>query len=75
VKEPAEGREKRKRNEKKNEKVRQEKVISAWNILCRPTRTYAVGFLTLAIRASVVNEHPDRTLSIMGHSLQVKQFF
>ena len=51
---------KEKRRKKKDGKAR--KVVSAWNILCRPTCTYAVGLLTLAIRTSVVDAHPDKTL-------------
>jgi hypothetical protein len=51
--------EEKKREEKRDGKA--SKVVSAWNILCRPTCTFAVGLLTRAIRASVVNAHPDRT--------------
>jgi hypothetical protein len=60
VKETDEGSEEKRGKEKREGKAR--KVVSAWNILCRPTCTYAVGLLTLAIRASVVNAYPVGTL-------------
>jgi len=75
VKETDEGSEKRKREEKKKREGIARKVVSAWNILCRPTCTYVVELLTLAIRASVVNAPPTgHSCSIMEHeSFQVKQ--
>ena len=54
--------------EKKKVKVRQEKSSLGGTCcagLCVPN---AVGLLTLAIRASVVNAHPDRTLILLVHN-------
>jgi hypothetical protein len=62
VKENDEGSEEKRGKEKKKRESKARKVVSAWNILCGPTCTYAVGLLTLAIRASIVNAHPNRTL-------------
>ena len=68
----------KRKEEKRREEKRKgiaRKVVSAWNILCRPTCTYVIGLLTLAIRASVINAPPtEHSCSIMEHeSFQVKQ--
>lgn len=63
MKETDEGSEEKRGKEKKKGKVRQEKSSLGGTCCVGLHVLNAVGLLTLAVRASVVNAHPDRTLT------------
>jgi len=70
VKETDEGSEEKRGKEKKIGKLRQEKSSLVGTFCVGLNVLIVVGLFTLAIRASVVNTHPDRTLIIHNGTIQ-----